>query len=93
MLGQGRPKGGNKEHRQNRYDVLERLRRIGNLTEDQKGQWEFFKTHWDEAQANAIGENWGQQFAEIVQGARYEMLHGDGAVSYTHLTLPTTPYV
>ena len=42
MLGQGRPKGGNKEHKQNRYDVLERLRRIGNLTEEQNGQWELF---------------------------------------------------
>ena len=31
MLGQGKPNGGFKEHRQNRYDVLERLRRSGNL--------------------------------------------------------------
>ena len=78
MLGQGKAKGGNKDHKQNRYQVLERLRRIGNLTQEQNGQWEYLKTHYDEAQANANGVNWGQQFAEIVQGVLYQMLHGDG---------------
>ena len=37
MLGQGKAKGGNKEHRQRRYDAFERVRRLGNLTEDQHG--------------------------------------------------------
>ena len=77
MLGQGRAKGGNKEHRQNRYDVLERVRRVGNLTEDQKGQWEFFKTQWDAAQASAIGTNWGQVFAENLQEVLLKMMHGE----------------
>ena len=77
MLGQGKSKGGNKEHRQNRYDALERARRIGGITEDQKGQWDFFKTHWDDAQATEHGENWGQVFAESVNGVLLQMLHGE----------------
>ena len=60
MFGQGRANGCTKEHRQNRYQVLERVRRVGQLTEHQKGQWEFLKTEWDAAQASAIGANWGQ---------------------------------
>ena len=77
MLGAGKARGGNKDHKLNRYQVLDRLRRIGNLTQQQNSQWDFFKTHYDEAQANARGENWGQEFAEIVQGVLLEMLHGD----------------
>ena len=77
MLGLGKPRGGNKEHRHNRYDVLERVRRLGGLTEDQKGQWEFFKTHWDDAQANEHGVGWGQRFAETLQSVLLKMLHGE----------------
>ena len=54
MLGQGRLRGGHREHRQNRNDALERVRRLGNLTEEQNGQWEFFKTEWDAAQALSL---------------------------------------
>ena len=77
MLGQGRAKGGNKEHRLNRYEVLERVRRVGKLTEDQKGQWDFFKTQWDVAQASAIGTNWGQVFAENIQEVLFKILQGE----------------
>ena len=77
MLGQGRAKGGNKEHRLNRYEVLERVRRVGNLTEDQKGQWDFFKTQWDDTHAAANGANWGQIFAENIQDVLLKMLHGE----------------
>ena len=77
MLGQGKPRGSNKDHRLNRYEVLERVRRAGKLIEDQKGQWDFFKTQWDAAQASAIGTNWGQVFAEILNDVQLKMLHGD----------------
>ena len=43
MLGGGRKNGGTKEHRQNRYDVLERVRLSCGLTKHQEGQWEFLK--------------------------------------------------
>ena len=77
MLGQGRPNGGNKEHRLHRYDVLERVRRVGSLTGEQNGQWEFFKTQWDGAQATVFGANWGNRFAEIIHAVLVKILHGD----------------
>ena len=43
MLGLGQPRGGNKQHRHNRYDVLERVRRLGGLIYYQQGQWEFLR--------------------------------------------------
>ena len=80
MSGQGRPDGGNREHRQNRNDALERVRRLGNLIEDQNGQWEFFKTQWDAAQAREHGVNWGGVFAERIQGVLHRMLGGESDV-------------
>ena len=77
MLGQGRGNGGLKEHKQNRYDVLERLRRVGGLTEAQKGQWDFFKGEWDAAQASEYGAEWGLKFAQNMQGVLEDMLHGE----------------
>ena len=77
MLGQGKRKGGRKEHKDNRYDTLERVRRIGKLNADQCGQWDFFKTHWDRAQANVHGENWGKVFAEMIQGVLQRLLEGE----------------
>ena len=77
MLGQGKPNGGNKEHRLNRYEVLERVRRVATLTEDQKGQWDFFKTQWDATQASAVGAEWGKTFAENMHDVLVNMLHGD----------------
>ena len=77
MLGQGRPHGGTREHMKNRHEVLERLRRIGPLTEQQKGQWEYFKNHWDAAQAETIGPEWGLIFAEQMNQVQLELLRGD----------------
>ena len=67
MLGHGRARGGNKEHRDNRYKVLERARLIRNLTVKQEGQWEYFKTSWDAAMCEAQGGKWGKVFAEFMQ--------------------------
>ena len=36
-------------------------------------------------------KNWASQ--SIAQCKQYNLLQGIGTVSYTHLTLPTTPYV
>ena len=77
MLGQGRSQGGLREHRQNRFDVLERVRRIGNLTADQTLQWEFFKTQWDYDQAAEHGVDWGGIFAQSIQGILHKFLDGE----------------
>ena len=77
MLAQGGAKGGVKAHQQNRYDALERLRRVGHFTEDQKGQWKLFKTSWDEAQATEHGANLGKVFAESINSVLFNLLHGE----------------
>ena len=77
MLGQNKARGGTNEHRKNRYDVLERVRRVGNLTEAQNGQWELFKTRWDALKAEEEGENWGRRFAENMQGVLDRLLNGE----------------
>ena len=43
----------------------------------QIGQWEFFKTHWDEAQATENGVNWGTVFAESIHCVLRKLLHGE----------------
>ena len=77
MLGQGKKGGGTKDHRQNRWETLERVRRLAYLTPEQIGQWEFFKTEWDSAQANEHGMEWGKIFAESIQAVLYKLLEGD----------------
>ena len=37
LLGQGRSRGGNSDHKRNRYEVLERVRRVSSLTAEQNG--------------------------------------------------------
>ena len=51
--------------------------RVGGLTQEQNGQWEFFKTQWDATQASAIGADWGKTFAEYIQDVLLKMLHGE----------------
>ena len=57
--------------------MLERVRRVGNLTEAQNGQWELFKTRWDALKAEEEGENWGRAFAENMQGVLDRLLNGE----------------
>ena len=54
QCGQGKKGGGNKEHKANRVQVLERMRRFGNLTQDQTTHWDFFIHNWDEQRLSLI---------------------------------------
>ena len=47
------------------------------LTADQNGQWELFKTQWDDAQAFEHGVHWGGVFAESMQGVLHRFLDGE----------------
>ena len=80
MLGYGRPSGGTKDHRDARFKVLERARRIGNLTVRQKGQWDFVKTSWDGAMCEAHGGDWGKAFAEFMQKSIPAGAHRNGCI-------------
>ena len=76
MLGQGRKKGGTQQHQKNRFEVLDRVRQVAELSPEQTGHWKYFKTTWDEEMAEAHGEDWGQLFAEIVQQLLNDLLDG-----------------
>ena len=67
MLGKGNKKGGKQQHQKTRLEVLQRLRRVAELSPEQTSQWEYFKTTWDRQMAEAHGEDWAELFAELVQ--------------------------
>ena len=77
MLGFGKKNGGPKEHRQRRYEVLERVRRTCGLTKDQEAQWEFFKLNWDELESQSHSEKWGEVFSEIINNIMVEARDGN----------------
>ena len=63
MLGHGKSNGGSKVNQRHRFEVLERVRRVGNLTSAQNGQWEYFKTKWDAARALEEGTPNGVEYS------------------------------
>ena len=77
QFGQGRKKGGLKEHRAARYDVLERCRRVGNLSNEQEGQWEFFKVNWDSVNASFHDTEWGKVFSEWMEEILTRLVQGE----------------
>jgi hypothetical protein len=74
MLGQGKKGGGTQQHQKARFEVLDRLRQVAELSPEQTGQWTFFKTSWDDEMAAQHQANWGQYFAEMVQQLLNDLL-------------------
>ena len=68
MLGEGRPRGGGAAFRTRRQEVLDRLLTHGNLTPQQRNDWNWFKEEWDKVMADTHGISWGSEFAKICQG-------------------------
>ena len=77
MLGDGKPLGGGAQFQKARAEVLDRLRSLFELSPEQRNDWPSFKQSWDKALAAAIGETWGQVFAEIVQYLLDELEDGN----------------
>ena len=65
QLGQGKKNGGTKDHQKNRFDVLDRVRSVSELSESQAVQWVPFRIAWDEKMAYLHQENWGRVFSEM----------------------------
>ncbi len=76
MLGKGKKKGGNQQHQKARLEVLERLRRAAELSAEQTSAWAFFKQTWDQAMAEAHGEDWAELFAQLVQKVLNDLAEG-----------------
>ena len=67
-LGQDIRNGGGASGRKMRFEVLDRLAKIGaGLSAPQKSDWSWFKESWDEAMLVEWGVNWGGTFAFWIQ--------------------------
>ena len=56
--------------------MLQRLRRAAELTPEQTSQWEYFKTTWDQENAEAFGADWAELFAELVRKVLNDLAEG-----------------
>ena len=56
--------------------MLERVRKAAELSPEQIGQWEYFKSNWDNAMAEAHGEGWAELFAQNMQHVLNELTEG-----------------
>jgi hypothetical protein len=76
MLGQGKKGGGTQQHQKARFEVLDRVLQVAQLSPEQTGLWTFFKSAWDDAMSELHQANWGQYFAEMVQQLLNDLLAG-----------------
>ena len=57
-------------------DVLDRLRRAAELSAQQTGAWDFFKTSWDREMSDMHLKHWAELFAEMVQNVLNDLYDG-----------------
>ncbi len=70
-FGQGHPRGGTRDHKRTRMQVLERLRsRSAPLPAELANDWEWFKVNWDDARLRRLHHTrrdaWGSIFRDII---------------------------
>ena len=63
MLGNGRKNGGAQHNQKNRYEVLERIREVSELSPGQTTHWICFKIAWDAAMVAWHKDKWAEHFA------------------------------
>ena len=67
-LGEGKANAGGPKDKKNRFEVLDRLARIGaGLSAGQKNDWPWFKDAWDTEMVAQHGATWGLVFAKWMQ--------------------------
>ena len=67
-LGEGNAHAGGPKARKNRFEVLDRLARIGaGLSAGQKNDWSWFKEAWDKEMVKQHGAKWASVFAKWMQ--------------------------
>ena len=59
-----------------RFEVLDRVRAVAQLSPDQMSEWQFFKQSWDTLMADTHGDNWAMLFAEMIQNVLKELEAG-----------------
>ena len=76
-LGQGKPRSGGVAARKLRYEVLDRLAKLGaGLTPAQKNDWSWFREAWDEKMCAEHAQEWGGVFSQWMQKVLDDL--GDG---------------
>ena len=86
-LGEGDDNAGGKKGRQNRFEVLDRMKRIrAGLSAGQKNDWPWFKEAWDNAMVEQHGADWASVFAKWMQG----VLEDEGSNAFSHFVYNET---
>ena len=86
-LGEGHPKGGGAVAKKRRFEVLDRLMRLGSgLSVAQKNDWVWFKDAWDEKMVVEHKGTWGGLFATWMQQVLddYEQGVGNSISLFVH---------
>ena len=67
-LGQGKARSGGKAARRLRYEVLDKMAKLGTgLTPSQKNDWAWFREAWDEKMCDEHAQEWGGTSSEWMQ--------------------------
>ena len=80
-MGQGYKFGGLDEHKNNRFELLDWISGLAELSPTQANQWVAFRTAWDVSMAADCGENWGFIFYDIVMGVLADLVENKYALS------------
>ena len=75
-MGHGKKKGGDAKCQKVRFEALDRVRAVAELSHEQQNDWEHFKREWDAKLAEIHGEEWAQLFAEQLQNVLGELENG-----------------
>ena len=78
-LGHGKPNSGTKEDQKRRFDVLDSLRSVSDLTASQANGWQSFKELWDEKMAKRWKYDLDSVFRTDVELLLEDLLKGDTA--------------
>ena len=78
LLGQGKKKAGGAQGQKQRFDVLDRMSRLGSgLSPEQRNDWHWFKTTWDAKMVSEHDHEWPNVFVGIIQSV-FENLAQEG---------------
>ena len=82
MVGQGKPNSGGVPARKMRFDVLDRIAKLGSgLTPAQKNDWAWFREAWDAKMYGEHDLNWGGLFCGWTQKVLDDLADGMDSVS------------
>ena len=76
QLGQGKKNGGFKDHQENLFYVLDRVRGVSELSPGEASQWVPSKIAWDQKMAALYQQDWASVFIEKVKALLNDIRDG-----------------